>query len=261
MLLPALAALGTIGQGILGFVGQKQVNDTNLRIAREAQIYDRKMWDLQNQYNSPEAQMQRMTQAGLNPRLIYGSSASQVSGVNSSRPQAYTAKVENTLDKLRLPDVMGVLNMYQEYKNNRAIEENIKAETMNKNKQGLLQDLEAIIKGTQGEISKQDLNLKQVASRIASAIEENKIEMSGVELASKKQGIRYKEEAMKTMAQNRKQSRAKTDILELEKQFKDLYLQKEKTLEGTNMTMSDELWQRLIALIIDKLGINIFKND
>lgn len=30
------------------------------------------MWNMQNQYNSPEAQMQRFMQAGLNPHLIYG---------------------------------------------------------------------------------------------------------------------------------------------------------------------------------------------
>lgn len=33
------------------------------------------MWNMQNEYNSPSSQMQRLTEAGLNPNLIYGSSA------------------------------------------------------------------------------------------------------------------------------------------------------------------------------------------
>lgn len=42
---------------------------------REAELaYQRSvnMWNMQNQYNSPEAQMNRFLQAGLNPHLIYG---------------------------------------------------------------------------------------------------------------------------------------------------------------------------------------------
>lgn len=42
-------------------------------------------WNRQNQYNSPQAQMQRFVAAGLNPHLIYG----QGNSGNASTPPAY----------------------------------------------------------------------------------------------------------------------------------------------------------------------------
>lgn len=49
-------------------------------------------WNMQNEYNSPEAQMQRFMDAGLNPNLIYGQTNEgavvRSSGVESWHPQA-----------------------------------------------------------------------------------------------------------------------------------------------------------------------------
>lgn len=44
----------------------------------------RENWELQNQYNSPSAQMERLIAAGLNPNLVYGSGA--VVGNSTSQP-------------------------------------------------------------------------------------------------------------------------------------------------------------------------------
>lgn len=42
-------------------------------------------WNRQNRYNSPEQQMQRLKEAGLNPHLVYGNGATATAGaVNSS---------------------------------------------------------------------------------------------------------------------------------------------------------------------------------
>lgn len=46
---------------------QREQNDTNYRRAIEA-------WQMENEYNSPKAQMQRYQEAGLNPNLIYSQS-------------------------------------------------------------------------------------------------------------------------------------------------------------------------------------------
>lgn len=47
---------------------------------RQARAYNKKMWHLQNAYNHPSQQMARLQEAGLNPRLIYGSSSGSASG-------------------------------------------------------------------------------------------------------------------------------------------------------------------------------------
>lgn len=50
-----------------------QVHEANMaNVARQWSIED---WNKQNKYNSPEQQMNRLRQAGLNPHLIYGKGA------------------------------------------------------------------------------------------------------------------------------------------------------------------------------------------
>lgn len=71
--------------------------NTNKTIAAqkaEAELaYQRsvQMWNAQNLYNTPEAQMQRFGAAGLNPHLIYGQGSS---GLASSPPQYQAANLQ-----------------------------------------------------------------------------------------------------------------------------------------------------------------------
>lgn len=51
------------------FKYQTQAMDKQQQLNQEA-------WNLQNQYNTPQMQMERLLDAGLNPRLIYGSGSS-----------------------------------------------------------------------------------------------------------------------------------------------------------------------------------------
>ena len=70
---PILGALGSIGSSLIGNIGAKK---------RQAQAdkLNVDFWKMQNQYNLPKAQMQRLKDAGLNPNLIYGSSPAGASG-------------------------------------------------------------------------------------------------------------------------------------------------------------------------------------
>ena len=74
----------SLGSSIIGanasLKANKQTNATNLQIARETnelnkklyydnQAWNKAMWDLQNSYNTPSAQVMRLRLAGLNPFL------------------------------------------------------------------------------------------------------------------------------------------------------------------------------------------------
>lgn len=48
------------------------------------------MWNLNNEYNTPAQQMQRLKDAGLNPALVYGTGSSVATGVSKSAPQAHS---------------------------------------------------------------------------------------------------------------------------------------------------------------------------
>lgn len=54
----------------------RQWNEKMYGIQRQDALAD---WQLQNQYNSPAAQMERLKEAGLSPMLVYGGGANQVS--------------------------------------------------------------------------------------------------------------------------------------------------------------------------------------
>lgn len=78
-LIPLIAAgSALLGQGINAASTGAQ-NRKSRRFARE--MYGRQRadaledWNLQNEYNSPAAQMARLKAAGLNPNLVYGSGA------------------------------------------------------------------------------------------------------------------------------------------------------------------------------------------
>lgn len=85
MLIDTAGSFISSGLGaIFGNKNVKQTNQTNLQIARETnqtnidlaaaqRAYDLKMWNLQNDYNDPRNQIQRMTDAGINPYIATGS--------------------------------------------------------------------------------------------------------------------------------------------------------------------------------------------
>lgn len=51
-------------------------NEEQYRKQRENALSD---WNMQNEYNSPQAQMERLRKAGLNPNLVYGNGATATS--------------------------------------------------------------------------------------------------------------------------------------------------------------------------------------
>lgn len=96
-LLPLIGAgVGLLGQGI-NAITNSSANRQDRDFQRE--MYNRQRqdsladWAMQNSYNSPRAQMERLADAGLNPNLVYGSGATATSapvrsaGTSSVRTQ------------------------------------------------------------------------------------------------------------------------------------------------------------------------------
>lgn len=89
---------------------KENVNKTLAAQKAEAELaYQRsvQMWNMQNMYNSPEAQMQRFTSAGLNPHLIYGQGNA---GNSSGFPEYQPAEQRYAYEPMRVaPAIQSIL--------------------------------------------------------------------------------------------------------------------------------------------------------
>lgn len=92
LVLPLIAAGASLASSAINAGSQSSNNQSQLSYARE--MYDKQRadaladWNMQNEYNSPKAQMARFQEAGLNPNLIYGQ-MSNSPVVRTSSPQSY----------------------------------------------------------------------------------------------------------------------------------------------------------------------------
>lgn len=81
--LEAVISVGTsLIDGIFGGISDEAANDLSRELQQQQLDWNEKMWNLNNEYNTPAAQIARMQDAGLNPNLMYG----QGTPGNSSSP-------------------------------------------------------------------------------------------------------------------------------------------------------------------------------
>ena len=79
LIAPILTGLGSLGSSLLSNQGAKRRQN----LANKQNV---EFWKMQNAYNTPKAQMGRLTDAGLNPNLIYGSGSANTGVAGSISP-------------------------------------------------------------------------------------------------------------------------------------------------------------------------------
>jgi len=83
--------LGTVANAVFTGMGNRAQRKWNERMY-DRQFQDNiRFWNMQNEYNAPQQQMNRYKEAGLNPNLIYGSGsqAGTASPINTPDVQPY----------------------------------------------------------------------------------------------------------------------------------------------------------------------------
>lgn len=101
-----LPLIGTGVSSIFNAFSQNSANKTNVKLAREQRAWNEKMWHLNNEYNTPLAQMQRYASAGLNPNLIYSQGTSGVSSSPAQGVDAPTVRPNWNLDSQMVGQAM-----------------------------------------------------------------------------------------------------------------------------------------------------------
>jgi len=135
-----IGASQLLGQGVNAFSQGKMNRKTR---KWNEKMYDRQRadaladWRMQNEYNTPAAQMARMKAAGLNPNLIYKGGADSVSGPVRSTDVKSWNPTPPQID----PNTAGnVLSMYQNLKMREIQTDNLK-QNMELTKQKILEGI------------------------------------------------------------------------------------------------------------------------
>ena len=132
---------GLVNYG-LNRLSQKHAFETNVR-----------MWNMQNEYDTPQQQMSRLQQAGLNPSLVYGGNT--VGNTSSSAP-----RMEAPNANIQPVDYQSVLLTHQSIEKMKADTDSVRAQTENTIQQTAINKSMAIIDLAQKEIQK-DISSKE----------------------------------------------------------------------------------------------------
>lgn len=119
---------------------QAQIMAENRQMQRDDYVYNRAkqdeidFWNMQNSYNSPQAQIARLQEAGLNPNLVYGSGA--VANSTSAPNVPGSAPLRTAAPKFDIPNIvdgwMDLALKHQTLSNTKKIGDNIVIDGMSK---------------------------------------------------------------------------------------------------------------------------------
>jgi len=236
-LLGAIIGLGgTIAQGIFNRKqskkNTKRTNQANMELAKYAYEKDLEMWERNNKYNSPEAQMKRLQEAGLNRNLVYGSG--NVAGNTSGQTPHYQNPRMDYMGQLPV-DVGGAANALQTYQDIRLKEaqiDNVKASTVNTGQRTTSE----LIKGSNYLTDGQK---KQLELSTARELQQTHIQAGRTELEIAKQKL--------TTEQKR----------QISMDLKNEYQKMMNDWAERGVTAQDAAWVRMAARAADNLGIDI----
>lgn len=260
-IIPLIAgAVAGIGQSLLGSRTAKYNTDATNRANRELAEYayskDLEMWERNNAYNSPMAQMQRLKEAGLNPNLVYGNGA--VANTGGQIPRYSAPRVG--YDYKPAVDLPSVLNQYQDFQLRQAQIDNLKAQRDNINARTVSEASRSVLLGVQGKTAEWDLDRREYLRPYEAAITANRARASEAEVQSawQKLTLMRQDEILKGLESDYKRRSMTAVDLDNEKRRADLiYAQYRNEWIKMGITTSDNVLLRVIARMVHQSGLDL----
>ncbi|AJK28263.1 hypothetical protein [Eel River basin pequenovirus] len=248
-----LQAAGSIGSTIGANVGNKKFAREMYRQQYRDNI---DFWRMQNEYNSPSSQMQRLREAGLNPAMIYGGQGSGAAGQAGNIASPGTPKVDH-----KVPDLSGLAELQNNMRQSKLVDAQVDLLGAQKLKTIADASRSKFDLGIRNEIREYlaeagKLEVAKLKSQISQIDTQTTTMLSADMRAALKntQDLRIGMEKILTMQAERenipwkkKQLQAAVANMRKDATMKEL----EIALRRSGVTFNDELWQRLAAL-----GIN-----
>lgn len=230
----------------LAYKGQKEANQTNVQLAKDARNYDYQMWNEQNAYNTPQMQMQRLQEAGLNPNLVYGSGAGQTTA--SSPQKAPVPQVNNEMAAFAQMNMTPMISLFQDWQvkkaqidNLRASAEATKANTMMTNLKRISQDYTNRKLGIEFPYHEILTQSKMRQARSGADISSSKALQ---EELKEKHLQRYLPFQMKNID-------LKNQLLQQQGRSARYNADLDQQLKQYGVTTGDQLWQRLLTMMLN----------
>lgn len=240
-------------------------------------------WNMQNEYNSPEAQMQRFKDAGLNPNLIYGqqNTAGPLSSPDVQKPQFDVPRYGDVV-----PSALSAIDLVTNLELRQAQIDNVRAQNDVIKQNAVL--IGSQISGTEASTKRKllDYNLEnELYSTNVDARKEalrqvrNNIDISTRrdirEAVQQSSNLKEAEQrilsAIQTRAQQRQQmAQSRSEVVRIQEDTKRITQQIENMsqegqikefdvwLSKQGIRPTDPIWSRVISSMFDSI-INTFK--
>lgn len=253
-----ISGAAALGSAVAGAISNRKADERANQYAIDAQNranqQNIEFWNLQNEYNSPSAQMERLRAAGLNPNLIYGTSPSSAVGNAGDIGKAAPAPTRATSQAAEISRGISAMMAFADWKQKEAQTDNLRAQNA-----VMMQQLMN---------SKIDYNQKLFDLQFAQQARPERMNrehwttmksMSDSNSAMSESGIKHNEGLVSDATYQARINRINAESKFAESRLKGedlLNRLKELDIELRELgfTPQDQLWQRMLGRLIQKVG-------
>lgn len=270
--------IAAVSDGINTVANTISTNDINRRTQRfSREMYDKTRkdnladWEMQNAYNSPAAQMQRLKDAGLNPHLVYGKGAD----AQSSAPprSADTPSWNPKAIDLQTNMAQNALSNYYAIQNQQATTDNLRVQKTVLENEAMLKSIQAVatlsssdktreettniqllrettIEAARKNIEKLSADIDQTKTNTFYTLQENmrKQQLQPVTIQHITEQIKHSQENRKLSENQRQEIQHRIQNLVKEGTIKDFEIK----LNQMGIKPSDPLWQRKLTEMLNE---------
>ena len=226
-------------------------------------------WHMQNSYNSPQEQMKRLQEGGLNPNLVYGSGSPQGQASPVSTPD-----VKPVNHRFPQAQDFNFLAQYFDSQIKQAQVDNLKVDNAVKLEDAMLK--EAQRKNTEAQTGRSIYDLKFDKSLESVYADMKREQVRGIKASTTQildenerraamNGASLKESAQRVLNLRAKRAHTKSEISKVKQTVKNLkstnaLMKLDIELKKNGIQPSDALYMRILGRLLGEFDIKKFRN-